>query len=123
MIVGSVNTRPDAMLSLQIEESSGQLDTIDPVIDTGFTGDLTLPTVRISALGLPATGVLIGQLADGSQQMISVHAGILWWDGYPIQVRIQAIGTDSLLGTGLLAGHELKVQFVPGGAVTITRIP
>jgi clan AA aspartic protease len=111
------------MLQLEIEDSSGHLHTIDAVIDTGFTGDLTLPNARIYALGLPWVGELVGQLADGSVQMIDIYDAILIWDGNPVTVRIQAVETTPLLGTRLLAGHELKIPFVLGGAVTITPIP
>jgi clan AA aspartic protease len=123
VIVGSVNARLEAILQLQIEDSSGHLHTIETVIDTGFTGDMTLPVAQISALGLPWVGDLVVRLADGSLLTIDVHDAILWWDGNPIQVRIRAVETEPLLGTPLLAGYELKVQFVPGGAVTIVSIP
>ena len=123
MIVGSVNARLEAVLPLQIEDSSGRLHTVDAVIDTGFNGDLTLRPAQISALGLPFLGTLVAQLADGSLQRIAVHDALLWWDGCPVQVRIQAVDTDALLGTHLLAGHEVKIQFVSGGAVAIAPFP
>ncbi len=52
-----------------------------------------------------------------------VHDAILRWDGRSISIEVHAVETDSLLGTHLLAGHELKVAFVHGGAVTIEPIP
>jgi predicted aspartyl protease len=123
VIVGTVNARLEATLQFQIEDSSGHLHVIDTVIDTGFTGDLTLRLAQISALGLPQTGVIVAQLADGTLHRTAVHEAILVWDYHPAQVRIQAVETTPLLGTRLLAGHELKVHFVPGGTVTIERIP
>ena len=77
MTVGSVNARLEAVLPLQIEDSSGHLHTIELVIDTGFNGDLTLRTAQISALGLPSRGALVTQLADGSTQRMAVHDAIL----------------------------------------------
>jgi predicted aspartyl protease len=123
VIVGSVNARLEAMLQLQIEDSSGHLQVIDTVIDTGFTGDLTLPIARLVAPGLPWAGEVVLQLGDGSAQTIDVYKAILMWDSNPIQVGVYAVETAPLLGTRLLAGHEVKVQFVPGGAVTIVPIP
>jgi clan AA aspartic protease len=118
-----VNPRLEATVRLQIEDSSGHLHLIEVVIDTGFTGDLTLPIAQISALGLPWRGQQVTQLADGSVQTTDVYDAILMWDDNPTQIRVQAVETNPLLGTRLLAGHELKVQFRPGGAVTIERIP
>jgi predicted aspartyl protease len=123
VITGSVNAQLEAVLQLQIEDSSGHLHPLEVVIDTGFTGDLTLPGAQISAFGLPRVGDLVARLADGSLITVDVHDAILWWDGYPVQVRVRAVDTTPLVGTGLLAGHELKVRLVPGGAVTIERIP
>jgi hypothetical protein len=82
-----------------------------------------LPKARIIAPGLPWRGELVTQLADGSVQTQDVHDAILMWDYHPVQIGVQAVETTPLLGTRLLAGHELTVQFVPGGAVTIERIP
>ena len=123
MIVGSVNARLEAILQLEIEDSSRHLQIIDTVIDTGFTGAMTLPIAEISALGLSWAGEVVLQLGDGSTQTIDVFDAILWWNGNPLQVGVYAVETAPLLGTCLLAGHEVKVQFVPGGAVTIIPIP
>jgi clan AA aspartic protease len=123
VITGSVNALLEAVLPLQIEDASGHLHTIEIVIDTGFTGDMTLPIAQISTLGLPRVGSTVVRLVDGSLRKIDVHDAILWWDGNPVQVRVRAVDTEPLLGTGLLSGHELKVEFVPGGAVTVVPFP
>jgi predicted aspartyl protease len=117
------NARLEAVLSFWIEDSSGHLHLVEPVIDTGFNGDLTLPIAQVSALGLSFRSRIVSQLANGSLQTIDAHSAILHWDMNLVQIRVQAVGTTPLLGTRLMAGHELKVQFVPGGAVTLERIP
>jgi hypothetical protein len=38
-------------------------------------------------------------------------------------VLVWAVGSEVLLGMRLLAGHQLHVEAVPGGAVEITSIP
>jgi predicted aspartyl protease len=123
VIVGTVNARLEATLQLQIEDSSGHLHTIEVAIDTGFTGDLTMRAAEISALGLPRRGRQIAQMADGSVLTTDTFDAILMWDDNPVLVRIQAVETNPLLGTRLLRGHELRAQFVPGGAVTIVPFP
>src|SRR5262249_17033498 len=89
VITASPNGRLGATLPLQIEGSSGRLDTIDTVIDTGFTGDLTLSGPQISALGLAWLGEQLVQLGDSSMQKIDVYDALLMWDNNPIRVRIQ----------------------------------
>ena len=123
MINGLVNARLEATVQLQIEDSAGQLHTIDTIIDTGFSSDLTLRSAEVAALGLSWSSQIDALLANGTIVTLDVYNAILWWDGYPILVRVRAVETDPLLGTGLLAGFELKVPFVAGGVLTIERIP
>ena len=83
--------------SSPIEDSCGHLHPIEVVIDTGFTGDLTLSRAQVTALGLAWFGRVVGQLADGSQQMIDVYDAILMWDYAPTLVKVEAVETQPLL--------------------------
>ena len=38
-------------------------------------------------------------------------------------VLASAVGNEALVGMRLLAGHELRIAVVPGGAVEITPLP
>jgi hypothetical protein len=38
-------------------------------------------------------------------------------------VLVSAVGAEALPGMRLLAGHELRMAVVPGGAVEITPLP
>ena len=53
MIQGSVNAAYEAVVTLAVRGPAGQTTEIDAVIDTGFTGFLTLPPALVSELGLP----------------------------------------------------------------------
>ena len=53
MIIGQVNHRNEAIISVQIGDSGGQIMTLDTVIDTGFSGYLSLPPSAIAAMQLP----------------------------------------------------------------------
>src|SRR5947208_1841723 len=98
MMVGSVNARLEVVLQLQIEDSAGHLHVIDVVVDTGFTGELTLPNAQIWTLGLPWQGEVDMQLADGTRQTYDVYDAILMWDDNPVQIGVQAVETNPLLG-------------------------
>ena len=106
-----------------VHRFSAQPDLIiDCVVDTGFTGYLTLPASAVQALRLPFVRRIVAGLADGSRIRLSVHLATIVWDGEMRQVEVLATGTQPLLGTLLLDGYELTVQFSEGGDVSIVRL-
>lgn len=90
------------------------------VVDTGFTGFLTLPPAMVSALNLPFLRRIPAHLADGSTIFLSVYSATIVWDRAPRDVEVLATtGRQPLLGTLLLDGYTLTVDFEDGGTVTI----
>ncbi len=89
------------------------------VIDTGFTDQLTLPIEAIIEMGLPLLARIPADLADGSTIEMSMHEATILWDGLERQVRVLAAGSRPLLGTRLLENFDLYVQFREGGLVTV----
>ena len=51
MIFGTVNAEREATLRLRVLDSRGQSQEIEAVVDTGFTGFLTLPFRSSPRLG------------------------------------------------------------------------
>jgi clan AA aspartic protease len=96
---------------------------VDAVIDTGFTESLTLSASTIATLGLTRHSTIRAMLADGSFQQFDTHYAEVEWDGGWQVVLVYEAGPEALLGTRLLAGHELKIAMVAGGALEITPIP
>ena len=72
MITGTVNADCEAVILLVVVGPNRQQRTVDGVIDTGFSGDLTLPTEVIALLGLTWLGREPGILADGSTDLFDV---------------------------------------------------
>ena len=56
MIIGVVNGNLEAIIRLVVRGPNGQEDEIEAVIDTGFTGFLTLPPSLIVSPGLAWRG-------------------------------------------------------------------
>jgi predicted aspartyl protease len=52
MITGVVTANHEATIPLVVHGARGHQETINAVIDTGFTGSVTLPPMLITALGL-----------------------------------------------------------------------
>lgn len=93
---------------------------IEFVVDTGFTDFLTLPPEAVSALRLPFSHRAYGTLADGNSIEFDVYAATVLWNDEECLVPVVATGRRPLLGTSLLEQHELKIEFVEKGKVSIT---
>jgi clan AA aspartic protease len=122
MIVDAMNTQREAIVRLVIAGPGGQERQIEAVLDTGYTGSLTLPSAVVSALDLPFRGRGSVVLGDGSESEFDVHEATIVWAGERRLTAIDVAETDPLLGIGLLLGSELTVQVIPGGVVTVRRL-
>jgi len=96
--------------------------SIEFVIDTGFTDYLCLPQAAVALLGLPYLYDIYANLADNSSVTIPLHQAVIIWNGEEREVNVLATGRRPLLGTGLLQGYELNIQFTEGGLVTIDNL-
>jgi clan AA aspartic protease len=123
MITGVVNANREATIRLVVIGPSGQQQEIEAIIDTGFTGFLTLPAVLIAALGLPWLCRQPGILADGSVDVFDVYTATVLWDGQSRTVEVEAADAEPLVGMSLLDHHSLRIDVLAGGVVTITALP
>ncbi|MDQ3813607.1 MAG: clan AA aspartic protease [Armatimonadota bacterium] len=123
MITGAVNADLEATIPLIVRDANAQEQEIEVLIDTGFSGFLTLPPSLIASLGLTWRGQEPGILADGSMQLFDVYAATVIWDGQPRTVETDAAETEPLIGMGLIEGHDLRIQAIAGGTVTIEALP
>ena len=55
--------------------------------------------------------------------MTDVYRATIDWDGAPLDVAVLAIGDRPLLGTALLDGYTLTIEFVASGTVRIQPFP
>lgn len=67
MIEGGVNSAYEAVIPLSLRGPSGEAQEVEAVIDTGFTGFMTLPPSLVVQLGLVFMGASAATLADGSE--------------------------------------------------------
>lgn len=122
MIIGVVRS-DEARVRLTVKGRRGREQEVEAVIDSGFTGALTLPPTLIASLGLRWRSVDRATLADGSTCVFQVYVGKLLWDGKVRPVLVAEANADPLVGMRLLRGHELKIQVRAHGKVTIKRFP
>ncbi len=122
MMQGYVNNSYEAVISLVIKHDS-KLKSINAVIDTGFTGFLSLPQSIIDELELPWSYSDFATLGDGSETLFDIHDANVIWDGQFREIEINSADTDPLLGMKMLRGYRLQVDTVQGGLVTIKALP
>jgi clan AA aspartic protease len=122
MITGVVNVNGEAIVRIVVGDLGKQRVVVDAIIDTGYTGFLTLPPSTIAELSLPWRGSEEGVLGDGSIQRFDVYSATVIWDGEFRTIKINESNTNSLMGVGLLYGYEVCIKTINGGMVTIKAL-
>ncbi len=119
MIEGVVNSAYEAVIPLSLQGPADQAQQVEAVIDTGFTGFLTLPPSLVAELGLVFKGTSEGTLADGSRVSFDAYDATVLWEGSPRVVLVDEADTTPLVGMLLLDRHDLSIQVRDGGRVVI----
>ena len=123
MITGKIVNNQEAAIELEVV-GTDQLEKIQTIIDTGFSGELTLPGNLIDRLGLPRIGDLPIILGDGYEVSVEMYLAIVLWHGE--ERIVQVLRTDDgkpLIGMSLLYGNRLILDIVTDGEVTIETLP
>ena len=119
MIEGVVNATYEPVVTLAVQGPSGQTTETEAVIDTGFTGFLTVTPALVTEFGLVLEGTSRATFADGSEIIFDVNDVAVLWDGEPRYVLADAADTIPLVGMRLLDNHNLNIDVVDGGRVLI----
>lgn len=119
MIIGTVNAQREATIPVLIRGDDGPIREIEAVIDTGFTGYLTLPARSIASLGLTWRGRGTAFLGDDSLHLFDVYSATIIWDEEARLVEIDEADTEPLVGMRLLEDYELRIQVQAGGSVIL----
>lgn len=123
MLSGKVNSRREAVVRLWISGPSDRTLEIEAIVDTGFTGSLTLPQSFVTQLGLVWKGRGEGVLADGTSSSFGVYEAVALWHRRPRVISVHAVESSPLLGMTMLDGSEVAMQVVEGGEVAIHELP
>lgn len=122
MMYGLVDQNCEATIRLVITDGNVQRKVIDAVIDTGFTGFLSLPLSVLKMLGLELYRREEGTLGDGSLRIFDVYRGFVIWDGDVRRIDINGSETTPLVGMSLLYGYRMQLDTIEGGTVTIQSL-
>jgi clan AA aspartic protease len=122
MISGTVTAEFTAIIRLIVIGPSGQSDEIEALVDTGFTGFLTLPPSLTTLLGLTFQSLEDAVLADGGSIKLPVYGAKIRWDGSVRDILAMETGGDPLVGMALLEGYRLTLDAIDGGPVLIEAL-
>jgi clan AA aspartic protease len=118
MMQGFINQSCEAVLPIVIKHNT-TTELVDAVIDTGFSGFLTLPAEIIAALDLTWKGRDKATLGDGTRCIFDVYIATVIWDGQYREIDINESETNPLIGMKLLRGYDLRMRIIEGGTVVI----
>ncbi len=122
MIRGTVGADQRALVTIEAFDGEGRLQPVEAVLDTGFTGDLTLPADDIRRLGLRPAGQRTFELANGATFDFDVYLGSVSWHGRASDVLVLEADGAPLLGMAMLWGSRVTFDAASGGAVTIDEL-
>ncbi|MBC1192057.1 MAG: clan AA aspartic protease [Microcystis aeruginosa K13-05] len=122
MIAGIVNADFEAIISLSICDSEGNIYAQDAIVDTGFNGWLSLPPDLIDQLNLKWKRRGRAILGDGSECVFNVYEALVIWDGDYLTIPIDEADSEPLVGMSLMEGYQLTVQVFEEGSVEIRKV-
>jgi clan AA aspartic protease len=116
---GFVNQNCEAMLPIVVGRDNKPTQLVEALIDTGFTGFLSLPLSMIESLGLPWIFSDSVTLGDDREVIFQMYRATAIWDEQFKVVDVAASESEPLLGMSLLYGFKLQVEAVERGTVSI----
>ena len=114
-----MNDAYEAVVALSLQGPEGQAQDIEAVIDTGYSGFLTLPTALVTELGLPFAYMGQAYLANDAEVDFDVHYVTVHWDDQLRGIEADATGSTPLVGMLLLDRYNLNIEVERGGRVVI----
>ena len=121
MMQGYVNENYEAVLTVVVKNGN-KFKSINAVIDTGFTGFLSLPIAIITELDLSWNYRDRGTLGDGSETLFDIYDAMVIWNGQYREIEVNRAETDPLIGMSLFRSYRLQINTIPGGLVTISTL-
>jgi len=126
MISGAVARNPEggleAWVVVSVRDTYGELQECDVIVDTGFTGWLTLPEAFIRRLGLVRLGYRYNIIASGNTESFAFYRTSVLWHGRPRAIEIFESIDQPLLGMELLEGSDVVLDASEGGEVIIEEV-
>ena len=122
MIKGKVSGDLQALVIVDIMGGEGRPQSLEAILDTGFSGYLTLPTESIQQLGLRSVGQRTFELANGDLFEFEAYLAAVSWHGSLTDALVLKSDSAPLIGMTLLWGSRVTVDALTDGEVTIEEL-
>lgn len=119
MMIGLVNSKREAVIWITVFAPPSDRREIEALLDTGYSGYLTLPSNLIASLRLSTLGTEQLTLADGSEVSSDLCVATIVWDGRERTIEVDTLESKPLIGMALLEGYDLSIRVAVGGPVKI----
>ena len=122
MIRGRVNAEFQPIVSIQLRHETGVFTPFDVKFDTGFNGELGLPTSVIELLRKSSAESRVVTFANGDVATVDAYDVDVMIDGEVRRLNAMDFGSGSLLlGMKALPTWQGCVEFKINGDVTIQK--
>ena len=120
MINGYIDVDLRPKVEVLIKECDGGFRRVTAILDTGFTGQLKLPSAQLEGLQkVHPTRFSTVSLADSSSRRIPVHTLVIDWDGEERIIEVLEMEGRNLVGMDMLMGNLTFIEGVLWGSVRI----
>ena len=126
MLQGWLREDGQAVVELEVVCRDGSSRTVPAITDTGFNGQVSLSRRVVNELDLPLTyeGTVEVELASGTLIEEAVYSGTIRFDGQELTAEIILTDAEDIfIGTGLLIGKVLLINFVTREVTVRDHIP
>ena len=123
-VEGYVNLEPkEPRIVVPVLDAVGTAVPLEMVIDTGFTGFMTLRPWVTRALGLERVEERRMILADGQIITTPTCLATVIWHGDPTQIDVLEVDARPVIGMSLLWDSDIAMVVRENGSVVITATP
>ena len=107
---------------IKIHHDQGQPKLVEALLDSGFSGMVSLPAETVKELELKYVRTQEVTLADGTLQAVEVFAGSVCFAGKWRKTSVLSTGDEATVGMGLISGGNISFDAVPGGDILYTPL-
>ena len=113
----------EARISVAVAGPNLEFREVEVVIDTGFSGWLTLPVATVREMNLPAYRIQQMRIANNRTILMTTFRAVAQWQGRQIDILVyQTENPRPLLGMAMLEHCRLTVDMQEGGPVVVTPL-
>lgn len=126
MLKGRLREDGQAVVEVEVVCRDGSRRTVPAIVDTGFNGQVSLSRRLVNMLDLILAyqGTVEIELANGTVIEEDVYGGRVYFDGQELDAEITITDAeDTFIGTGLLTGKVLLINFTTGEVIVRAHTP